>query len=105
LNGLKRLAGEWVAGSMELTKTDMAPGKRGAMDAAKGSSAIPYDINAQWFIYNDVADFPEDYFGWFPDFGIYFARPTIRSLGPGSLIRDMSANPAFFIQREYSVSL
>jgi hypothetical protein len=37
--------------------------------------------------------------------GIYFARPTIRSLGPGSLIRDMSANPAFFIQPEYSVSL
>ena len=49
-----------VVGSMELTKGDMAPGKRGAMDAAKGSSAIPYDINAQWFIYNDVADFPED---------------------------------------------
>ncbi len=37
--------------------------------------------------------------------GTYFARPTIRPLGPGSLIRDMSANPAFFIQPKYSVSL
>ena len=36
---------------------------------------------------------------------IYFATATIRSLGPGSLIRDMSANPAFFIQLEYSFSL
>ncbi len=35
----------------------------------------------------------------------YFTRPTIRSLGPDSLIRCTSVSPAAFIQPEYSVSL
>ena len=29
----------------------------------------------------------------------YFTKPTIRPLGPGRLIRDISVNPAAFIQR------
>ena len=35
----------------------------------------------------------------------YFTNPTIRSLGPGRLIRRTSANPAAFIQSVYSASL
>jgi hypothetical protein len=36
---------------------------------------------------------------------LYFTRPTIRSLGPGSLIRFTSVNPAAFIHDVYSTSL
>jgi hypothetical protein len=42
--------------TMEITKSDLAPGKRPVMAALKGSSAIPYDINANWTAYNDLAD-------------------------------------------------
>ncbi|HZQ24917.1 MAG TPA: toprim domain-containing protein [Terriglobales bacterium] len=45
-----------VVASMEITKADLAPGKRPVMAALKGSSAIPYDINANWVIHNDMAD-------------------------------------------------
>ena len=42
--------------TMEITKSELAPGKRPVLAALKGSSAIPYDINANWVGYNDVAD-------------------------------------------------
>jgi hypothetical protein len=35
----------------------------------------------------------------------YFTRPTIKSPGPGRLIRHTSVKPAAFIQRVYSHSL
>ncbi len=45
-----------VIATMEITKSDLAPGKRPVMASLKGSSAIPYDINANWVAYNDMAD-------------------------------------------------
>ena len=36
---------------------------------------------------------------------LYFTRPTIKLLGPGSLIRCTSLSPAAFIQPVYSASV
>jgi hypothetical protein len=45
-----------VIASMEITKADLAPGKRPVMSNLKGSAAIPYDINANWAGFNELAD-------------------------------------------------
>ena len=45
-----------IVASMEITKADLMPGKRPVLAALKGSSSIPYDINANWVGYNDLAD-------------------------------------------------
>jgi hypothetical protein len=49
-----------VIATMEITKADLAPGKRPYFTNLKGSAAIPYDINANWGIYNDMADLMDD---------------------------------------------
>ena len=49
-----------VIATMEITKSDLTPGKRPYFTNLKGSSAVPYDINANWSIYNDVASLMDD---------------------------------------------
>ena len=49
-----------VMATMEITKGHLKPGIRPAMAALKGSSAIPYDINANYAVYNDLADMIDD---------------------------------------------
>ena len=49
-----------VIATMEITKSDLAPGKRPFFTNLKGSAAIPYDINANWSAYNDMADLMDD---------------------------------------------
>lgn len=49
-----------VLATMELTKTDLAPGKRPYFSNLKGSSAIPYDVNANWGVYNDLASMMDE---------------------------------------------
>jgi hypothetical protein len=49
-----------VMATMEVTKGDLKPGVRPVMAALKGSSAIPYDINANYAVYNDLADMIDD---------------------------------------------
>lgn len=49
-----------VIATMEITKSDLAPGKRSFFTNLKGSAAIPYDINANWSAYNDMADMMDD---------------------------------------------
>ncbi len=49
-----------VIATMEITKSDLAPGKRPFFTNLKGSAAIPYDINANWSVYNDMADLMDD---------------------------------------------
>jgi len=45
-----------VIATMESTKSDLTPGKRPFFTNLKGSAAIPYDINANWGIYTEMAD-------------------------------------------------
>ncbi len=45
-----------VLATMEITKSDLTPGKRPVISNLKGSSALPYDINANLAVHNDLAD-------------------------------------------------
>jgi 5S rRNA maturation endonuclease (ribonuclease M5) len=45
-----------VIATMELPKSALDPGKRPYFTNLKGSGAIPYDINANWSVHNDMAD-------------------------------------------------
>lgn len=79
---------------------DFARCKNGGLNASKGARYLFFaEIDFMCFV-----KIPSS-LGRGQSIGIYFARPTIKSLGPSNLIREMSANPAFFIQPEYSVSL
>jgi len=42
--------------TMEVTKSDLAVGKRPTMASLKGSSAMPFDVNANFATYNDLSD-------------------------------------------------
>lgn len=42
--------------TMEVTKNDLAIGKRPTMASLKGSSAMPFDVNANLAVYNDLSD-------------------------------------------------
>jgi DNA primase len=49
-----------VMATMEIPKTNLDPGKRPFFTNLKGSAAIPYDINANYGIYTDMADLGDD---------------------------------------------
>lgn len=53
--------------TMEITKSDLTPGKRPFFTNLKGSGAIPYDINCNLSIHNDLADLLDDAKVWWDD--------------------------------------
>jgi hypothetical protein len=66
-----------IIGTMEITKSDLAPGKRPVLAALKGSSAIPYDVNANWVGYNDMADLMDQSQLYWEDAG-----DQVKEIGP-----------------------
>jgi replicative DNA helicase len=49
-----------IVATMELPKTNLEQGKRPYFTNIKGSGAIPYDVNANWAVHNDLADMGDD---------------------------------------------
>ena len=49
-----------VVASMELPKSALERGKRPYYTNVKGTGAIPYDVNANWGVHNDMADMGDE---------------------------------------------
>jgi hypothetical protein len=49
-----------VLATMELPKSALERGKRPYYTNVKGTGAIPYDVNANWGVHNDMADMGDD---------------------------------------------
>jgi hypothetical protein len=49
-----------VLATMELPKSALEHGKRPYYTNVKGTGAIPYDINANWGVHNDMADMGDE---------------------------------------------
>ncbi len=56
-----------VIATMEITKSDLTSGKRPLFTNLKGSGAIPYDINCNLSVHNDMADLMDEAKIWWDD--------------------------------------